>query len=181
MNKINLFIDLTGNNIILALFNKKQIFDTFIRETNKDMIEHIINDIKSFLNKNKLDVNQIKKIFWISNPGLYTGVRVGSLILKAWSTFNKNIKIYEINKLLFQSSKNCYSLLDAKGNKYYCANIVNDRIVNIEIIDKDEIKKLDKEIIIDQEIDFNNLLLKFKLFKKINIKKYHLKYLKDAC
>lgn len=179
MRNNKLFIDVTGDSIHLAIFNKKTIIDTFVRETNKDMVEHVINDINLIIDKNNIKKEMIKEIYWISSPGLYTGVRVGSLILKAWSTFNK-IKVYEINKLLFQANKNCYSLLDAKGDKYFLATIKNNKIKGeIKLISKQDVLK--ENSIIDRDFDFNNIIHKYKCFKKINIKKYELKYFKDAC
>lgn len=185
-NNNALFIETLGTNINLMIIKDNQVIKTLIEPTNQDMIEHIIDKIDAILKACSLKSEDINQIYWVSQPGLYTGMRIGSLICKAWST-NKTTSIYEISRLKLQATSNCLSLSDAKGNKFYLQVYQNNKpITDVMLIDANELetyknKYLNYEVIIDAPIDATLVLNSLKAFKKININKYHLPYFKSPC
>lgn len=185
----SLLIDLSSNYINIGIINNNKVLDSFSRVTAKNMIEHVIEDIDNLLKKTSINKKNITKIYWVYGPGLYTGMRVGSLIVKAWAIFNQELEVYVIDKLQYQASNNCISLVDAKGSNYYFATykdgncsseikLVNEEQLNILITENNlEIIK-DKQIYINELKNLNILLNKF---TKININNYEMKYFKKSC
>lgn len=183
----SLLLNTTTKKIYLGIIkNRNQVIDLFSRETNQNMIEYIIDDLNSLLIKNNINKNNIKKIYWIYGPGLFTGMRIGSLIIKAWNSFN-NIKVFGIDYLSFQATNNCLSLIDAKGNKYFLKIFRNNKVIKSQnLIDENELNILKTKyneliIIKDKEILIDDIINKIHYFKKLKMKNFNLSYLKKPC
>ncbi len=186
-NKYALFIETLGTDInLMILDSNNKVIKTLLMPTKQDMIEHIIQELDAILKESKINHHNIKKIFWVSQPGLYTGMRIGSLMCKAFSTLH-DVEIYEISRLQLQAQGKCLSLCDAKGEKYYLQVFDNESaITDVLLISKDAIKEYesnypDFKVIIDAAIDQKLVLSHLHLFKKIDMNEYHLPYYKDAC
>ena len=157
---MKLFIDTTQNYCNLALINhKNQIVDKYQELTNNNMTDWVIEKI--------------------NGPGSFTGCRVGYIIAVTWANI-KNIKLYIMNSLLFQTNKGTgISIIDAKSNKKFIA--IYDKyqaIIEPEIILKnqaEDICKKHKKINIYSDyknIDFferlQQHLSKFKIIKNLD-------------
>jgi tRNA A37 threonylcarbamoyladenosine modification protein TsaB len=81
--KINgIFIDTTNEYLIVGfLFNKEvEIFEKI--KANKNLTSITNEVIDNLLNKNNINVKDIKEAYVTTGPGSYTGVRIGVTIIK---------------------------------------------------------------------------------------------------
>ena len=146
MEKYKLFFDTSFVFITIALYKNNKIIDFFVKENNKKHADNASDLFFIFLNKNKINISQIKCIYVTNGPGSFIGVRVSCLIIKCIKLINQNIKIYSASFL------NVHRLFDKKislstrfaktkkimikGNEY---KIYADK--NSKIIEKDKIIK----------------------------------------
>ena len=102
MNK--LIIDVAGEKILLMVITNNDIYN-ITEENTKNNYEKLILIINDFLNKHKLSLKDINKIYLNRGPGSFAGIRNSLSIVKALNLTN-NIDYY------------CYSIHDFKGEKY---------------------------------------------------------------
>lgn len=177
---MKLFIDTTQNYCNLALINhKNQIVDKYQELTNNNMTDLVIEKINYILKKNKINKNAIEAIYLLIGPGSFTGCRVGYIIAVTWANI-KNIKLYIMNSLLFQTNKGTgISVIDAKSNKKFIA--IYDKyqaIIEPEIILKNQVEDIcKKHKKINIYSDYKNIdfferlqqhLSKFKIIKNLD-------------
>ena len=101
MNK--LIIDVAGEKILLMVITNNDIYN-ITEENTKNNYEKLILIINDFLNKHKLSLKDINKIYLNRGPGSFAGIRNSLSIAKAFNLTN-NIDYY------------CYSIYDFKGEK----------------------------------------------------------------
>ncbi len=119
MNK--LIIDVTGENIFLMIITSNDIYN-ITKENTKINYEKLTLIINDFLKSNKLNLNDVDKIYLNRGPGSFAGIRNSLSIVKALNLVNK-IDYY------------CYSIQDFEGEK-------NVKYENIpDLCDKFKIKK----------------------------------------
>ena len=100
----NLIIDAAADKIFLSLIIDKNIY-TCSHENSKSNFEKLIILITDFLNKNKISINEIGKIYVNRGPGSFAGIRNSLSIVKGLF-LTKKIDYY------------CFSFLDFdKSNK----------------------------------------------------------------
>ncbi len=101
MNK--LIIDAAEKNFFLMVITNKNIYNITLENTkiNYEKLTLIISD---FLKSNKMNLNDINKIYLNRGPGSFAGIRNSLSIVKAFN-LTKNIDYY------------CYSIQDFKGEK----------------------------------------------------------------
>lgn len=144
---MNLFINSSSKVLSIVTFtDNKEIITIKTHLGNNDHSISLYNIIADM----KLDIKQLKKIYLVTGPGSYTGLRVGIIFAKTLA-MELNIKIYPINTLhalyaIYQAPV----ALDARGKRSYIY-----RGEAIELIDNTE---LSSEFIIDQELDFSCFL-----------------------
>jgi len=172
--KINgIFIDTTNEYLIVGfLFNKEvEIFEKI--KANKNLTSITNEVIDNLLNKNNINVKDIKEAYVTTGPGSYTGVRIGVTIIKTWNEIYKFDNVYSINGLDLLSSKDKTSIIDARGNKFYCLD--NNKII---LKDNEELKKL--KTITYNDINKQNLVDNINNFKKVDINKLEPLYIKKV-
>ena len=100
----NLIIDAATDKIFLSVIIDKNIY-TCSHENSKSNFEKLIILITDFLNKNKISINEIGKIYVNRGPGSFAGIRNSLSIVKGLF-LTKKIDYY------------CFSFLDFdKSNK----------------------------------------------------------------
>ena len=77
----NLIIDAAADKIFLSLIIDKNIY-TCSHENSKSNFEKLIILITDFLNKNKISINEIDKIYVNRGPGSFAGIRNSLSIVK---------------------------------------------------------------------------------------------------
>lgn len=165
---MNLFMDSSNNNLSLIIENDNKIIDSFLHKDEQKISDIIFDKLNDLLNKNNLELSDIKNFYITIGPGSYTGVRVAMTIAKTIKTISVNsVKVYTISSLLFQAGKdNVVSLLDAKGKKWYLGIFKNGKTIIEEQLIPDEILN-------DFIIDFQDFKV-IKDFEEINYEKNYL-------
>jgi len=77
----NLIIDAATDKIFLSVIIDKNIY-TCSHENSKSNFEKLIILITDFLNKNKISINEIGKIYVNRGPGSFAGIRNSLSIVK---------------------------------------------------------------------------------------------------
>ena len=100
----NLIIDAAADEIFLSLIIDKNIY-TCSHENSKSNFEKLIILITDFLNKNKISINEIGKIYVNRGPGSFAGIRNSLSIVKGLF-LTKKIDYYCFSFLDFDKSVN---------------------------------------------------------------------------
>ena len=100
----NLIIDAAADKIFLSLIIDKNIY-TCSHENSKSNFEKLIILITDFLNKNKISINEIGKIYVNRGPGSFAGIRNSLSIVKGLF-LTKKIDYYCFSFLDFDKSVN---------------------------------------------------------------------------
>ena len=88
----NLIIDAANDIIIFSFITEKQSYTT--RHTNsRENFDKFMNLLLFFLNKNKLKLENVDRIFVNQGPGKFSSLRISISIAKAIS-LAKNISLY---------------------------------------------------------------------------------------
>ena len=100
----NLIIDAAADKIFLSLIIDKNIY-TCSHENSKSNFEKLIILITDFLNKNKISINEIGKIYVNRGPGSFAGIRNSLSIVKGLF-LTKKIDYYCFSFIDFDKSNN---------------------------------------------------------------------------
>ena len=91
----NLIIDAADDKIIFSLITEKQSYTT--RHTNsRENFDKFMSLLLYFLNKNKLKLDDVDRIFVNQGPGKFSSLRISISIAKAIS-LAKNISLFGFN------------------------------------------------------------------------------------
>lgn len=83
----SLFINTSSFFMSVAILENNSILYKFEEEIKIDMASHIVPTIELSFNNVSFDINDIDKIFIVTGPGSFTGIRVGVTAAKtiAWA------------------------------------------------------------------------------------------------
>ena len=118
----DLIIDATTNKIFLTIIKDTKNIYTSKFENSKNNFDKLIILIDDLLNKNKLLIKNLSRIYVNRGPGSFAGIRNSISVVKAFNVAKK-IDYY------------CYSLEDFKGE----TDVSYENIPNL--CDKFKIKK----------------------------------------
>lgn len=127
-----LFIDSATSTLVVAIIIDNKVKYLFNEKTNNDMSSEIMPKIKEAFAKCNIKPTDIDKIFAVTGPGSFTGIRVGLTVAKtfAWSL---NIPVVPISSLEVIASgtpdKNNIALIDARRGYVYAGGY-NKRLNN---------------------------------------------------
>lgn len=182
---ISLFLDTCSQIIRLGVLSDSKLID-YIEFTNDNKLsEKLLPAIKEMLDKNKLRVNEINRIYISVGPGSFTGIRIGVTVAKviAWSL---NIDIIPISSLEVMASydtdkKYICSFMDARRGFVFAG--VYDNELNTYIEDKyvlfDQLLEEMKDIKDDTLFVSNDDKYISCVEPKINVEKIVLKHIND--
>ena len=187
---MKLFVDSSSKYLYIDILVNNQILSTF-RMGKNDHSEMLVSTLEDFLNKNNLNINDIKEVYIGRGPGSYTGVRISGTFGKTFA-FIKNLKLYSFSSLDYLLSSylekdgKYIALIEAKKNHIYTKAIT---VLNKEItVDLDETFShidllndyTDYIQITPNEINGNiNNLLNNKLFKEEDYFEYTPNYIRS--
>lgn len=117
-----LFIDTSSSNPIISIIEDDEIVFNFQEYIKNDMSSMILPVIEEAFNKLNFDLKDIDKIFCVTGPGSFTGIRIGVSIAKtiAWGF---NIPVIPISSLEVLASTNT--------NKKYIVPMIDARRGNV--------------------------------------------------
>lgn len=140
---IFLFIDTSISFPTISLVKDGEVLFNFHEEIKSDMSSKILSIIDFGLKKSNISIKSINKIFVVTGPGSFTGVRIGVTIAKtiAWSL---NIPVIPISSLEY--------IATTKTNKKYLISMIDARRGNVfaGIYDSD-LNIIKKDVLISKE------------------------------
>lgn len=177
---ISLFVDTALSFIRIALFKDDKIVDLINEKCEKNMSSIFDIRVKDLFKRNNLELNQVDRIYTVTGPGSFTGIRVGMTFSKVLA-FSLNKKITPISELQVLVSSNSSSnfiapLIDARRGYVYAG--VYDG--NLDVVYSDRYILLDDFLncfsdvifvgydcfdqikLIEPDIDFEKIILKNK-------------------
>lgn len=134
---ISLFIDTSLSYIRLALIRDSYLIDSINEKCEKNMSSIFDLRVRDLFNRNNLNFNQVDRIYTVTGPGSFTGIRVGMTFSKVLA-FSLGKKITPISELQVLAST-CDSdligpMIDARREYVYAG--VYDKDLNIVMEDR---------------------------------------------
>ncbi|WP_338583085.1 tRNA (adenosine(37)-N6)-threonylcarbamoyltransferase complex dimerization subunit type 1 TsaB [Mycoplasmopsis cynos] len=148
---MNIFLDTATTDFVLILFtNEFKVIDYVHYKNYKKKVELIVDEFKYILQKNNINIGDIKAFYTNLGPGFFTGIR-SSLIFLRTIALILNQKIYTTNTfeiLNFINNDKKDFILDAQGQKYFF-------LAYNDFDSKDYLKKI--KILNQQNLPLSNL------------------------
>ena len=108
--KINLIIDAANDKIVFVIIADKQSY-TSRHINSRENFDKFVELIIKFLNKKKLKVSDIERIFVNLGPGKFTSLRISLSVAKAMSLLNSAVLIgFKSQDLINKNYKNLIKL-----------------------------------------------------------------------
>ena len=108
--KINLIIDAANEKIVFVIIADKRSY-TSRHINSRENFDKFMDLLLKFLNKKKLKINDIKRIFINLGPGKFTSLRISLSIAKAMSlTNNADLIGFKSKDLINNNYKNLIKL-----------------------------------------------------------------------
>ena len=176
---ISLFIDTALSYIRIALFKDDVLLDFINDKCDKNMSSLFDVKVRDIFSRNNISLQDVDKIYTVTGPGSFTGIRVGMTFSKVLA-FSLNKKITPISELqVLASSKNASGvvapLIDARRGYVYAGcydtelnNVVEDKYIllddflnnnNVSYISYDSFEHISTVV---PDIDFKKLIIKNK-------------------
>ena len=114
----NLIIDAATEKIIFTFINEKQSYTT-PHLNCRENFDKFINLLSIFLNENKINIDDVDRIFVNQGPGKFSSLRISISIAKAIS-LAKNISLFGFNSKLISNGN--YKKLLELNNKSLAIN-----------------------------------------------------------
>lgn len=122
---MNLCINTAYQNLELFLFNENGYEKLYTKISKNNHTIELYKLFEELLEKEKLRITDFQKIYIITGPGSYTGLRVGMIFAKTLA-YEMNLLLYPISYLqILKYTHQKPIALDARGNKYF--TIINDK------------------------------------------------------
>ena len=113
--KINLIIDAANDKIVFVIIADKQSY-TSRHINSRENFDKFVELIIKFLNKKKLKVSDIERIFVNLGPGKFTSLRISLSVAKAISLVNSAVLIgFKSQDLINRNYKNLIKLVKNKS------------------------------------------------------------------
>ena len=119
---ISLFIDTSASDVSIAILKDDKILSEINKSIPNQHSIYVVPFIDEVLKNASLTPDRIEKIYVVTGPGSFTGVRIGVTIAKTYA-YLKKLPITAISSLkmlaLSNPNETVLSLIDAKHNHYY--------------------------------------------------------------
>ena len=134
---ISLFIDTALSYIRIAIFKDDKLIDFINEKCEKNMSALFDSKVDELFKRNNLELNEVNKIYTVTGPGSFTGIRVGMTFSKVLA-MALNLKITPISELQVLATTNTDKLkaplIDARRGYVYAG--VYDQDLNTLTEDK---------------------------------------------
>ena len=182
---ISLFIDTALSYIRVALFKDDKLIDSINEKCEKNMSAIFDSKVDELFKRNNLELNEVNKIYTVTGPGSFTGIRVGMTFSKVLA-MALNKKITPVSELQVLATTNTDKikapLIDARRGYVYAG--VYDKDLNTLTEDKhillEDFLNINKDVeyisydsfehisTIEPNIDFEKIINKNKDKKQID-------------
>ena len=134
---ISLFIDTALSYIRIAIFKDDKLIDSINEKCEKNMSALFDSKVEELFKRNNLELTGVNKIYTVTGPGSFTGIRVGMTFSKVLA-MALNLKITPISELQVLATTNTTKLkapmIDARRGYVYAG--VYDQDLNTLTEDK---------------------------------------------
>ena len=174
---ISIFVDTALSYIRVALFKDDSLLDFINEKCEKNMSSLFDVKVRDLFDRNNLSLNDVKKIYTVTGPGSFTGIRVGMTFSKVLA-MSQGLKITPISELQVLATTNAAKLkapmIDARRGYVYAG--IYDEDLNIVTEDQhillEDFLNISKDVqyisydsfehisTIEPEIDFEKIILK---------------------
>ena len=151
MNKLDLIIDTSGEELRLIL-SDKSVIHSFKGDAHLKFQEHLLPELDKLLKKNSITLSDIGSFCVVVGPGSFTGVRLGVTMVKAFSYVDKTKKIISINmlELLMDKISKTFTgdflvVIKCTTSKMYVGESVQGKY-SFKVLANEEICNLDQKI-----------------------------------
>ncbi len=145
---ISLFIDTALSYIRVALFKDNKLIDSINEKCEKNMSSLFDSKVDELFKRNNLELTEVNKIYTVTGPGSFTGIRVGMTFSKVLA-MALNQKITPISELQVlattKTNKLKAPMIDARRGYVYAG--VYDEDLNT--------LKEDKHILLEDFLNIN--------------------------
>ena len=155
---ISLFIDTALSFIRIAIFKDDSLIDFVNEKCEKNMSSLFDVRVRDLFNRNNLSLGEVDKIYTVTGPGSFTGIRVGMTFSKVLA-MSLGLKITPISELQVLAStitdNDKAPLIDARRGYVY-AGIYDENLNNIlddKYILLDDFLNISKDV---QYISYDN-------------------------
>ena len=125
-----LFIDSATTNLVVAIINKGKISYIYNNNDNHDTSSKMMPVLAEAFEKAGLKPQDIDKIFAVTGPGSFTGIRVGLTVAKTMA-YTLNIPIVPISSLEVMASGNGGTALINARRGYVFAGSYDNELNNV--------------------------------------------------
>ena len=181
---ISLFIDTALSYIRIALFKDDKLIDSINEKCEKNMSALFDSKVEKLFKRNNLELTEVNKIYTVTGPGSFTGIRVGMTFSKVLAMALKE-KITPISELQVLATTNTTKfkapMIDARRGYVYAGvydqdlkTVIEDKHIlledflninkDVEYISYDSFEHIST---IEPNIDFEKIILKNKDKKQI--------------
>ena len=119
---INFIIDAANDKIIFAIVGEKESYTTS-HPNSRENFDNFMKLISNFLNKKKMKITDINRIYVNLGPGKFTSLRISLTIAKAISLANNAVLIGFKSRDL--SNKNYKDLIKMDKKKISNKSLIN--------------------------------------------------------
>ena len=149
---ISLFIDTSISYPTIVIVKDDNIIYYYHEQVDKNMSTLILPIINEGLIKNNLSIKDVDKLFVVTGPGSFTGIRIGVAIAKtiAWALKKDVIEISSLELIASANKDKKYaiSMIDARRNNVFAGvyDLNLNSVMEDCLINKDELyQKIDME------------------------------------
>ena len=136
---ISLLIDTSTSNLTVSIINNEEVLYKYQETILSDMSSKLLPIIDNGLKEHNLKLENIDKIFVVSGPGSFTGIRVGVTVAKtiAWALKKDIIPLSSLELIATTNTSKKYivPMIDARRNNVF-AGIYDD---NLNCIKEDKL------------------------------------------
>ena len=139
---ISLFIDTALSYIRIAIFKDDKLLDSINEKCEKNMSALFDSKVEELFKRNNLELTNVNKIYTVTGPGSFTGIRVGMTFSKVLA-MALNLKITPISELQVlattKTNKLKAPMIDARRGYVYagvydedCSIVTEDKHILLE-------------------------------------------------
>ncbi len=163
---MELFINSAGSFVELYLIDENRLFT--IESKNCHTIK-----LYELINIHNIDLKSISKVYVVTGPGSFTGLRVGVIFAKTLA-HELNIPIYPVNylKILFETNGQNVAV-DAKGKQFFTYNGHEFKLKSEELVKNEG-------HLLDPKINYDKINKYIDSYKEVNYLDVNIEYMKEV-
>jgi tRNA threonylcarbamoyladenosine biosynthesis protein TsaB len=168
-----MLLDTSYHNLVISIFEGKNRVYSFEEECDRDLSIKILPIIKDAFEEIEKKIENLEKIFVVTGPGSFTGVRIGVTVAKtlAWTLGIKVVPISELELLAttYTDKKYIACMMDARRDYVY-AGLYDTQLINLlkdQYIKREEFIAMIQKDIKKEEVEF----ISYDAFQDVKVKR----------